>query len=212
MKKVILSFITLLSLFALHASVFVLNKGLSASLRVEQVPPSFSIYGGLSAGNYTVAGTNIVPGQQGPINELSVPVDLTSEDVVVYIKVVQSVSVNFFSSAGFDICISATALRLDGTDEVYKTNSPEIVENSYLTDTPIDADGNGSYDFTTTRQEPNVGTTVTYRVTYPTGVEVPRIHNGNEIVVGGFAYKWEHKEDLIAGKYIANVVLQYTVV
>ncbi len=212
MKKVILSFITLLSLFALHASVFVLNKGLSASLRVEQVPPSFSIYGGLSAGNYTVAGTNIVPGQQGPINELSVPVDLTSEDVVVYIKVVQSVSVNFFSSAGFDICISATALRLDGTDEVYKTNSPEIVENSYLADTPIDADGNGSYDFTTTRQEPNVGTTVTYRVTYPTGVEVPRIHNGNEIVVGGFAYKWEHKEDLIAGKYIANVVLQYTVV
>ena len=212
MKKVILSFITLLSLFALHASVFVLNKGLSASLRVEQVPPSFSIYGGLSAGNFTVAGTNIVPGQQGPINELSVPVDLTSEDVVVYIKVVQSVSVNFFSSAGFDICISATALRLDGTDEVYKTNSPEIVENSYLADTPIDADGNGSYDFTTTRQEPNVGTTVTYRVTYPTGVEVPRIHNGNEIVVGGFAYKWEHKEDLIAGKYIANVVLQYTVV
>lgn len=212
MKKVIILFITLLSLFALHASVFVLNKGLSASLRVEQVPPSFSIYGGLSVGNYTVAGANIASGQQGSINELSVPVNLCTEDVVVYIKVVQSVSVSFFTSTGFDISISATALRLDGTDDVNKTNAPEVVADSYLVDSPIDADGNGSYDFTTTRQEPNVGSTVTYRVTYPTGVEVPRIHNGNEVVVGGFAYKWEHKEDLIPGKYIANVVLQYTVV
>lgn len=209
MKKASIFLICCLSLFSLCASESLI-KTLHASLRIVKVPPAFTIYGGLKAGTNDVVYSAVGSSGSGSTNEFSVPVNLSEQDVTVYVKVVQSVSVSFFTHAGFNLSISATRLILNGTDTNNMTDPPFVVDGSYLTETSIDADGNGSDDFTTTRVSTD-GAVVTYWVAYPTGTAVPRYHNNEEVIVGGFAYRWTHDDNLIPGTYKATITLQYTV-
>ena len=181
-----------------------------ASLRIVKVPPAFTIYGGLKAGTDDVVYSAVGSSGSSSTNEFSVPVNLSEQDVTVYVKVVQSVSVSYFTHSGFDLSISATRLILNGTDTDNATDPPIVVDGTYMTDTSIDADGNGTDDFTTERVS-TVGAVVTYRVAYPTGTPVPRYHNNQEVIVGGFAYRWTHDDSLIPGTYKATITLQYTV-
>ena len=210
MKKAAIFLICCLSLFSLCASESLI-KSLHASLRIVKVPPAFTIYGGLyDNSTHGVVYSAVGSSGSSSTNEFSVPVNLSEQDVTVYVKVVQSVSVSYFTHSGFDLSISATRLILNGTDTDNETDPPVVVEGTYLFDASIDADGNGTADFTTQRVS-TVGTVVTYRVAYPSGTPVPRYHNNAEVIVGGFAYRWTHDDNLIPGTYKATITLQYTV-
>ena len=214
MKKILLLMIislAVLCLYAEHHETGVVN----AVLYYTPIFPSYTIYCGLDGVHYSTIGSanfsNDYSDEESP-HVLAVEYDINNQDFIVYIKVVQFGTAHYRSVEGFDLTISATALKLDGTSDVYKTDLPTVLNDNTLWASPItiDVDGDHESDFISTRTSIN-GSDVTYRVSYPTGDRVREVENAAAVSVGGFAYKWAAVEGLPSGKYHGFITMAFTV-
>lgn len=214
MKKILLVLffsLAVLSLYAVNHSTGTVN----AVLYYTPIFPSYTIYCGLDGVHYSTMGSsNYVDNDfdEGSPHVLAVDYDLGVNDFVVYVKVVQFGTAHYKSVEGFDLSISATELKLNGTSDVYKTGLPSVLQDSSLWDSPITVDSDGDYedDYISTRTS-IVGPEVTYRVSYPTGDRVRDVENAASVAVGGFAYKWSAVETLPIGKYHGFITMAFTV-
>ena len=213
---VVLLCLTTLCLFGANT----INASIHASLTATKIEPRFRIYGGLDENFNTVAiGAANVSGNSGggqATYELRSSADISIDDITVWVKILQYESARFISVAGFDISVTASALKLNGTSNESKTADPTVVEESIWSDTMIYVDDDGNEDFSSELQtsRPVSGSTMTYRVKYPTGVTVPEIvstSSGNvAVLVGRFAYQWEHDTELPDGTYVATITMRFT--
>jgi len=218
MKKISAVLTILMVAFSMSA-VINTNSAFTASLKLVPILPQFNIYAGFDGINYTAMGAEHV----GPFNpespatyDLVCDTDLSEDSVTVYIKMLQFGKAHYSTAANapIDLTVSATALKLDGKSNDYKTDLPIIVEDSIWDDVYIDVDLDGEDDFISIRlpHVPPTGPELTYRIEYPTGIMVPAVVRTEPVAVGGFAYRWLPNEDLIAGNYQANILMEYTVV
>ena len=218
MKKISAVLTILMVAFSMSA-VINTNSAFTASLKLVPILPQFNIYAGFDGINYTAMGAEHV----GPFNpespatyDLVCDTDLSEDSVTVYIKMLQFGKAHYSTAANghapIYLSVSATALILD-SDADYKTAVPEIVDDSIWEDVYIDVDEDleGKNDFIS-RHISTVGPVIKYRIEYPTGIMVPAVVRNEPVAVGGFAYRWLPNEDLIAGNYQANILMEYTVV
>ena len=217
MKKCSAVLAILMVAFSLSA-VIDSSKAFTASLKLIPIIPQFNLYAGFDGISYTAMGAE----HTGPFNpespatyDLVCDIDLSSESVTVYIKMLQFGKAHYSTAvnAPIDLTVTATALKLDGTSDTYKTDVPEVVDGSVWDDVYIDVDEDleGRYDFIS-RHISTDGSEITYRIEYPTGILVPGVVRGESVAVGGFAYRWQPEEDLILGNYRAFIRMEYTVI
>lgn len=217
MKKISAVLTILMVAFSMSA-VINTNSAFTASLKLVPILPQFNIYAGFDGINYTAMGAEHV----GPFNpgspatyDLVCDTDLSEDSVTVYIKMLQFGKAHYSTAANapIDLTVSATALKLDGTNNQIKTDVPEVVDGSIWDDVYIDVDLDFEHrwDFIS-RHLSTHGSVITYRIEYPTGILVPGVVRGEPVAVGGFAYRWQPDEDLILGNYRAFITMEYTVV
>lgn len=217
MKKISAVLTILMVAFSMSA-VINTNSAFTASLKLVPILPQFNIYAGFDGINYTAMGAEHV----GPFNpespatyDLVCDTDLSEDSVTVYIKMLQFGKAHYSTAANapIDLTVSATALKLDGTNNQIKTDVPEVVDGSIWDDVYIDVDLDleHRWDFIS-RHLSTDGSVITYRIEYPTGILVPGVVRGEPVAVGGFAYRWQPDEDLILGNYRAFITMEYTVV
>lgn len=217
MKKISAVLAVLMVAFSMSA-VINTNSAFTASLKLVPILPQFNIYAGFDGINYTAMGAEHV----GPFNpespatyDLVCDTDLSEDSVTVYIKMLQFGKAHYSTAANapIDLTVSATALKLNGTNDQIKTDVPEVVDGSIWDDVYIDVDLDleHRWDFIS-RHLSTDGSAITYRIEYPTGILVPGVVRGEPVAVGGFAYRWQPDEDLIFGNYRAFITMEYSVV
>lgn len=212
MRKIISIVIILIVCFSIFAESLVSGSSFYASLKLIPILPNFTMYGSLDGVNYNYVASERAPSNNPDStapNNITSQADLNYEPIVVYIKVIQFGKVHYMTS-GFTLSITATELKLDGTSDLYKTQPPIIVEDSIWADNNLDVDQDGESDFISALVSAE-GSNVVYTVSYPTGIQIPAIFNGNAVGVGGFAFKWLPVETLPTGTYRASVIMTYLV-
>ena len=202
----------IISSAALFGESILSSASVYASLKLVPIYPSFNMYGGMDESNYNAIASDRIgefnPDSPAPYYVVT-NVDIANDPVTVYIKIVQFGKVHYMTS-GFNLTVTATALIMDGTEEDHRTATPSIVEDSIWADGDLDVDSDGDSDFTSTLVSAS-GSTVTYRVAYPAGIQIPAVFNNEAVSVGGFAYRWMPDDSLPSGSYHANVSMTYTV-
>lgn len=212
MRKLIFLFAIIILCSSIYADPLVSGSSFYASLKLIPILPSYTMYGSLDGINYNYVASERAssnnPDSAAP-NSITSQADLNYEPIIVYIKVIQFGKVHYMTS-GFTLSITATELKLDGTSDLYKTLPPIVVEDSIWADSNLDVDQDGESDFISTLVSAE-GSTVVYTVSYPTGIQIPAIFNGDAVGVGGFAFKWLPVESLPTGSYRASVTMTYLV-
>ena len=157
---------------------------------VAKVQPAFTMYGGTT----TSYGSEGKTGGKVAANTVAAGNPATA-NIDVYIKIEQNNKSFYKDETGFDLTITATALKLDGTSTTYLTNAPKATLDTEVTDT----------DHLVITQSGANSNVVTYNLKYPTGVPVAAA-----TVIGTFKFTWDAKDTLPVGNYEATITLAYT--
>ena len=189
MKKLIA---ILAVMIAFVGTVFAVSgETLQINATVLPVAPIFSIYGGKTANATTTQGAN----PASSITFTSVEKDLSTQDITVYIRLVQTNKAKYNSTA---------SLTIEATPLVNQT----IQEGTYKTAAPVAANIVASnVNGITYLNDPSSST-----VGENTVVTFSPKYDGRSIQatdIGTFNLTWGHNDNLTVGEYKATITMTY---